>query len=163
MLAVSDTSPISNLAIIGRLNLLKSQFGRIQIPDAVASELAALPDPIARLTIETAIEEQWIRIVSLPSSSLLSILLSSLHRGEAEAIGLAVQLKAEIVLIDEQEGRQIAVQAGLAVTGVLGVLLHAKRLGDISAVKPEINALRDKARFFIAPSLEANVLLRADE
>ncbi len=96
-------------------------------------------------------------------SALLTILLSSLHKGESEAIALAADLKAEVVLIDEQEGRQMAVNAGLAVTGVLGILLRAKQLSEIPAIKPEINALRNKARFFIASSLEARVLSLAGE
>jgi len=55
MLAVSNTSPISNLASIGRLELLKSQFSELWIPDAVAEELAAHPDPVARAMIQNAI------------------------------------------------------------------------------------------------------------
>jgi predicted nucleic acid-binding protein len=139
------------------------QFGRLWIPAAVAGELAALPYATGRAAIETAIAEQWIRVASAPSSGLLTILLSSLHRGEAEAIALAAELKASIVLMDEQEGRQTAARAGLAVTGVLGVLLRAKLLGEISSVQPEIRALHEKAHFFIAPSLEARVLSLAGE
>ena len=60
---------------------------------------------------------------------------------------LAVDLKADIVIIGEQEGRYLATQAGLCVTGVLSALLRAKLAGQIPAVKPEIRALRDKARF----------------
>jgi predicted nucleic acid-binding protein len=163
MLAVSNTSPISNLAIIGRLDLLKSQFGTLWIPAAVADELIALPDHAARVAIEAAMAAQWIRVASTPTSSLLTILLSGLHKGEAEAIALAVELKASIVLMDEQEGRQTATRAGLAITGVMGVLLRAKFVGEIAAVQPEIRALRDKAHFFIAPSLEARVLSLAGE
>jgi len=66
-----------------------------------------------------------------------------------------------MVIIDEQEGRQLAAQAGLSVIGVLGVLLHAKRSGQILAVKPELRLLRDKARFFVSPALEAKVLSAA--
>jgi hypothetical protein len=94
---------------------------------------------------------------------LLSILLSSLHKGEAEAIALATDMKADIVIIDEQEARQTATQAGLSVTGVLGILLRAKSAGKIGALRPEIQALRNRARFFIAPSLEAKVLTAAGE
>ena len=72
-------------------------------------------------------------------------------------------LKADIVIIDEQEARKTANQAGLSVTGVLGILLRAKRLGQISAVRPEIQALRNQAHFFIAPSLEAKVLASSGE
>ena len=163
MLAVSNTSPISNLASIRHLDLLKLQFTALWVPDAVAEELAAHPSPVALAAIQTAIRDGWIRKATVQSSILQSLLLASLHKGESEAIALAVDLKADTVIIDEQEGRKLATQAGLAVTGVLGILLRAKLAGQISAVKPEIRALRDIARFFIAPSLEARVLSLAGE
>lgn len=67
------------------------------------------------------------------------------------------------LLIDEKEGRAMARHLGLRVTGVLGVLLRAKRIGRIDAIKPEIEALRTKARFFVAPSLERQLLAMAGE
>jgi uncharacterized protein len=163
MRAVSNISPISNLASIGRLELLKSQFSELWIPDGVMGELTAHPDPIAQAAIQTAIREQWIQVATPGDSGLLRLLLLQLHQGEAEAIALATELKADIVLMDEQEGRQLASRTGLAVTGVLGILLRAKRDGEIHAVKPEINLLRAKARFFVSSALEAKVLAAAGE
>lgn len=86
------------------------------------------------------------------------MLLLHVHRGEAEAIALAADLRADVILIDEQEWRDLALEAGLSIVGVLGILLKAKRGGHISAVKPEIQALRAKARFFLSSSLEATIL-----
>jgi predicted nucleic acid-binding protein/predicted HTH domain antitoxin len=163
MLAVSNTSPISNLASIGRLELLKSQFSALWIPDAVVGELAAHPDPIARAMIQTAVRDQLIRTATPRDSALLRLLILQLHRGEAEAIALATDLKASIILIDEQEGRRLASETGLAVTGVLGVLLRAKRGGEIPAVKPEMDLLRSKANFFVSSALEIKVLAAAGE
>jgi hypothetical protein len=163
MLAVSNTSPISNLAIIGHLDLLKLQFGELWIPEAVARELSVHPDPVAIAAIQRAISDSWIKVASPTNPTLLKILLSSLDQGEAEAIALATERGADIVIIDEQEGRRIATLAGLRVTGALGVLLRAKRIGQVPAVKPELRALRAKARFFIAASLEAQILSAADE
>jgi hypothetical protein len=163
MLAVSNTSPISNLASIGRLELLKSQFSELWMPDAVAEELAAHPDPIAQSAIQTAIQAQWIQIRTPRDSGLLRLLLLQLHRGEAEAIALATDLNADFVLIDEQEGRQLASRTGLTVTGVLGVLLRAKRAGEIPAVKPEMDLLRSEAHFFVSPALEKKILSAAGE
>ncbi len=163
MPAVSNTSPISNLASIGRLELLKSQFSTIFIPEGVAVELAAHPNPVTRDRIEQAIQEQWIQVCAAGASSLLRLLLLQLHRGEAEAIALATDIKADMLLMDEQEGRQLAAKTGLAVTGVLGVLLRAKRVGAISALKPEIDLLRSKSRFFVSPALEAELLAAAGE
>jgi len=163
MPAVSNTSPISNLASIGRLELLKSQFSIVFIPDGVADELAAHPDPLVKDRIERAVQEQWIQVRPAPASGFLRLLLLQLHRGEAEAIALATDLKADVLLMDEQEGRQLAATAGLAVTGVLGVLLRAKRSGAIYALKPEIALLRSKSRFFISLALEAKFLAAAGE
>jgi predicted nucleic acid-binding protein len=163
MPAVSNTSPISNLAIIGHLELLKLQFSELWIPNAVAEELAANPDPAALAAIHAAIHDGWIKTANPRNPTLLNLLLPSLHRGEAEAIALAVDLKADTIIIDEHEGRLLARQAGLSVTGVLGVLLRAKQAGTISAVQPEILALRAKARFFISKPLETRVLEMAGE
>lgn len=148
MRAVSNTSPISNLAFIGRLSLLKAQFSEIWIPDAVADELNAHPDSSALAEIHGALQEGWIKTASPSPSPLLRLLLPHLHRGEAEAIALAADLTADI--IEEQEARQYAAQAGLSVTGVLGILLHAKKSGLLRELRPEIQALKMRARFFIA-------------
>jgi predicted nucleic acid-binding protein len=163
MRAVSNTSPISNLAIIGQLSLLKIQFSEILIPSAVLHELNDHPDSLALAAIQAAIRDNWIKPTAAPSSHLLGVLLPQLHRGEAEAIALAAEVQADILLIDEQEGRQWAAHSGLLITGVLGILLRAKKTGRIPALAPEIQSLRAKARFFIAPSLEATVLAAAGE
>jgi predicted nucleic acid-binding protein len=160
---VSNTSPISNLAFIDRLDLLKLQFAELWIPPAVAAELKAHPSPAALAAIDSAIHDHWIRIATLLHTPLQRMLLLQVHPGEAEAIALAVELAADTLIIDEQEGRELATQAGLFVTGTLGVLLLAKQSGHIAAVKPEIQALRTKARFFMSASLEAQVLATAGE
>jgi len=163
MRAVSNTSPISNLATIDRLSLLRSQFQEILIPDAVARELKAHPEAAANDRIENALKEQWIRVAAPRDSHLLRVLLLQLHPGEAETIALAADQSADIVLIDEREGRHLATKVGLAVTGVLGILLRAKRAGQIEAIRPEIERLRTKAGFFLSASLEARVLAAAGE
>jgi predicted nucleic acid-binding protein len=100
--------------------------------------LRPIPIPIARAAIQTSIGGQWIKTAIPRTSTLLGILLSSLHKGEAEAIALAIELNADIVIIDEQEARQTAKQAGLSVIGVLGVLLraNAKSLPSGQRFKP---------------------------
>lgn len=129
MRTVSNASPISALALIDRLYLLDSQFAATFMPTAVIDELEAHPDAKAIADIHAAIKEERIQVLRPRPSHLLSVLLPQLHRGEAEAIALAAELKADFVLIDEREGRRLAVQAGLSVTGVLGILLRAKLRG----------------------------------
>ena len=86
-----------------------------------------------------------------------------LHLGEAEAIALALEMNADRGLIDERDGRLRAHQLGLHVTVVLGILLRAKMAGRLQAVRPEIQALRTRAHFFVAPELEAAILAQAGE
>lgn len=163
MRVVSNTSPISNLASIDRLELLHSQFSALWIPQSVLEELWAHPDPVARAAIQTAVQDQSFRVATPGDSGLLRLLRLQLHQGEAEAIALAIELKADGVLMDEQEGRQLASRTGLIVTGVLGILLRAKRAGEIHAIKPEIDLLRSRARFFVSSALEAKILASAGE
>jgi hypothetical protein len=69
---------------------------------------------------------------------------------EAEAIALAVETEADLLLMDERLGRQMARRRGLAYTGLIGVLLEAKRRGHLSAVKPLLDDLFTKAGFRIS-------------
>jgi uncharacterized protein len=88
----------------------------------------------------------------------VAILCNELDKGEAEAIALATEISADVLLIDEKEGRSFARQANLTVRGVLGVLIRAKASGEVASLRTEIQALRDGARFFVSPALEAEIL-----
>jgi len=90
MPTVSNTSPISNLAIIGHLDLLRIRFSEVWIPQAVAEEMAANPNLFPLASIGAALSDGWIRTSASPNPVLLKILLPLLHRGEAEAIALAI-------------------------------------------------------------------------
>jgi len=163
MVVASNTSPISNLAIIGHLDLLQKQFGTILIPPAVKTELERITIPGARASIEQAILSGWLKVQRLGNARVAAILANDLDHGEAEVIALAFDINADCVLIDEKEGRIVARQAGLPVMGVLGILLRAKASGEIQSVRATIAALREKARFFVAQDLEADVLRDAGE
>ena len=163
MVAASDTSPISNLALIGRLELLRGQFQKVWIPDAVKQELDRLPSPEGRSLIEQATEAGWLQYRNISNRSFASVLANDLDRGEAEAIVLATEIPADVLLIDEKDGRVAARQAGLEVRGILGVLVRAKTMGAVPSVKPEVDALRRLAGFFVAPSLEEEVLRSVGE
>lgn len=115
-------------------------------------ELQNLPEPAVRKIIDDAKNKGWVKPRTASDAALVSLLTVDLHTGEAEAIALALEMKADRLLIDEREGRSMARQLGLSLTGVLGVLLRAKNRGQIKAVKPEIDALKSKTRFFIAPA-----------
>lgn len=163
MLVASDTSPISNLAVIARLDLLRLQFQQIWIPRAVETELRDVTHPSALGDINRALQDGWIKPRAVSGDRIVRLLSSGLERGEAEAIALGIELPADLVLMDERDGRSAAERVGLRITGVLGILLRAKREGEIAALKPEIEALRSRARFFISTRLEDQVLRNAGE
>ena len=163
MRVVSDTSPLSNLAIIGRLELVQEQFGTIWSPGAVFHELSRLEHRQAREMLVAARQEGWLKELPLETRSVAQLLAGQLDQGEAEAIALASAIKADWLLIDEREGRQLARQAGLRVVGILGILMKAKLAGRIPSLQREIEALRDQARFFIGKNLEVEVLRSVGE
>ncbi|MEO8367935.1 MAG: DUF3368 domain-containing protein [Candidatus Solibacter sp.] len=163
MLVVSNTSPICNLAIIGRLHLLQDQLGEIRIPAAVQRELDQLSHADGSKAVQLAITQGRIQPVALQDDKIARLLQTALHPGEAEAIALALNLPADLILLDERDGRMTAERGGLRVTGVLGVLLKAKKDGQIQAVKPELEALRTGARFFGSAQLERKILDLAGE
>ena len=163
MVVASNTSPICNLAIIGRFDLLRAQFQDIVIPGAVRSELDRLPQADAAREIQEAFRAGWIKVHTLGDDKVARLLKATLDPGEAEAIALALEIAADLVLLDERDGRIAAERAGLRVTGLLGVLLRAKSDGRIRSVKPELELLRSRARFFVAPHLERMFLDHAGE
>jgi len=76
---------------------------------------------------------------------------------------LALERHADLILVDERLGRQVAMALGLRVTGLLGVLAEAKRAGLIERVKPVIEDLQERAGFWIGAELVAQVLIDLDE
>jgi len=162
MLVVSNTSPLSNLAILDRLELLREQFGELIFPGAVRDELQRLSNPVARRRLETGIEQNWLRVKPL-TTPIPEDLETMLHPGEAETIALVMELKAGLVLLDESDARLKAKQLGLAYTGVLGVLRKAREDGRIASLRDEIARLRAEAHFFVHPALEKEMLISVGE
>jgi len=158
MLVVSNTSPLLNLALVDRLSLLHQQFGQIQIPAAVLAELRVSEALPGSRQLQQATSAGWLQVQKVEDRALVQLLEQDLDRGEAEAIALALQLRADWTLLDEREGRRIASRLGLRVTGVLGVLLRAARAGELSSLPEVINELREQAGFRIAPPLLAEIL-----
>ena len=161
MLVVSNTSPIANLAAIGRLGLLREQFHSLLCPAEVWRELLAHPDSTARAEIEQARRDGWL-VVSEEASSQEEW-SGRLDPGEAKALALAVHKKADLILLDESAARRVARELSLAHTGVLGILLCARRSGRISSLAEEIRRLREASGFFVGSVLEHELLRAAGE
>jgi uncharacterized protein len=98
MPVVSNTSPILNLAIVNQLILLHQQFGVVLIPGAVLDELKISEERPGSQAIREAIASGWIQNRDVGNETLAQLLKQTLDRGEAEAIALAIELKADCSL-----------------------------------------------------------------
>lgn len=117
--------------------------------------------PGARV-LEGALEAGWISVRAVGETGATQDIFMLLGQGEAEAIALAEQRQARLLLIDDARGRRIARSRGVRVTGVAGVLLAAKNRREVEAVAPLLRALSD-AGYRLASPLLAKVLASAGE
>lgn len=161
MIIVSDTSPINNLAAINHLHLLQQLYGTVLIPEAVCRELSDPNFPVAGSTEVQTFD--WIQTSSITDRAIVEALSSELDIGEAEAIALALEVKADQVLVDERRGRLVAARLNLRYTGILGILVEAKSQGLIAEVKPLLDALITQAGFWVATPLYNSVLRLVNE
>lgn len=161
MIIVSNTSPISNLIIIGEIALLQQIYPKILIPPAVHSELTRLP--LLQTTMTSLLDAGWLEIQASTNLQLLDILNQTLDPGEAEAIALAVELSANRLLIDERLGRSVATSYGLKLRGLLGILIYAKQQGLIPVLKPILDRLINQAGFRVSQALYDRALQEVGE
>ncbi|MCC5632822.1 hypothetical protein LC613_35290 [Nostoc sphaeroides CHAB 2801] len=106
MTVVCNTSPITNLAAIAQLDLLRQVYGEIVIPVAVYDELTALTNPVPG-TLEVQ-KLSWIQVQRVVDQAQVVEFRRKVDRGEAEALALALEVSAERVLIDDAAGRAIS-------------------------------------------------------
>ena len=152
MPAVSNTSPLLNLAIIDQLHLLQQQFVEVLIPTVVLAELKPGTDYPGTERIRHALDTQWLRVVELKDDTLARALSLELDQGEAAAIAVAIELSHTQILMDERDGRAKAKALGLQPVGILGVLLQAKLAGQIPSVETSLRALKNEAGFLLTMS-----------
>jgi hypothetical protein len=151
MLVVSNSSPLIALEQIGQLELLQSLFTEIVIPDQVAVE-----------TVASVQARSWIRKQSLSLTLLPAVERPGLGPGEREAICLAIEVKADAIVLDDDPARKLATELGLRVIGTAGVLILAKERQLIPAVRPCLDALIEN-RFFLGRTLYELILKRVGE
>ena len=149
MIIVSDTSAITALIQIGRVELLARLYERVIIPTAVGTELRRahpiLPD--------------FIEVASVVDLKLPKRFATELDAGEAEAIALMLEGRGDLLLMDERKGRRVARREGLRVIGLLGVLVSARQAGLVSSLRPVLDELERIAGFRIGMELKSRLLL----
>jgi len=161
---VSDASVLISLGATGHFDLLKDFYQTVLIPIAVWQEITASPLPLPGTTeARQARQEGWLRVETPRNRALVSSLAASLDIGEAEAITLASELGAALLLIDESDGRAAARNLGLTITGTLGILVRAKLCGRLFALKPVLDQLVHHQNFRLSRPLYEQVLQQVGE
>jgi uncharacterized protein len=157
---VSDTSPIRALAHLALLDVLRQLFGEVIVPPAVVEELER---PRSQATPVILSHLGFISCRTPGNLARVADFMQTLDPGESEALALAEELQADLILMDERLARRRAAALGLPTLGALGVLLRAKQERIIPAIAPLIDRLRAELRFFMTDDLRADLLRRAGE
>jgi len=155
MKVVSDTSPICYLWLIGHIDLLPGLFNYIFIPEAVCFELKdkGAPDGLRNWMNNPP---AWLKVKSVKGK--LDPSLHRLHPGESEAISLAQRISADLLLLDEKAARRAAIEQGLRISGLLGILNEAasRKLLDLSEAIERLQ----HTNFRIAPHILRSLLYK---
>ena len=155
---ISNNSPLVGLFGINLLSLLQDLYTEVWIPRKVEKEFLKKDPIVRREALENA---PWIKTVDLTDPQTAAVYVE-LDEGEAEALALAAEHDARLILLDEKVGRQTAEKVGLTVKGIVGILLEAKEEGLIDVIKPLLIRLRDNG-IHLSESLINNALRDADE
>ena len=153
MIVVSDTSPLTALLTVGEADLLPELFDEVIIPEVVLAELRRSHPLLPK----------WLRVVGVTDTEQAGRYARIVDAGEAEAIELARELHADRLLIDERKGRRLAVEEGVPVIGLLGVVLLAKRRQIISSARVLLQRLENEAGMYLSEDVRTAALKAVGE
>lgn len=122
---VSNSTPLIALARIRRFQVLQELFSEVNVPSAVYAEVVSAGE--GRAGVAEVENAEWILKHQVRNIDLVDFLRIYLDAGEAEAIALAKEISADLVLLDDNDGRNIAGSIGINFTGTIGLLLRYYR------------------------------------
>ena len=144
------------------LGLLQKRFPEgILIPIAVQREV--VDEGQGRPGAREVAESDWIEVQRVDDEKLVGLLQAELDKGEAEAIALAHQISAEVILLDERDARIVAQRMNFRVLGTIGLLVWAKKSGNLKTLSIYLEALRSQGKFRFSQALYERALREAGE
>ena len=159
-IVVSDSSPLICLSFLGRPEILHALFGTVYVPPSVAAEVLEPRHGFAGASVE---QIAGVQLRSPTDTRTVSTAHPRLHAGEVEAISLAMETRADLLVIDEAQGRAAAQGFGIATIGTLGILIRAKHANLITEVRPVLDRLRHELNFYVSDQLYDSVVASAGE
>ena len=142
---IVNSTPLIALCKIDRLELLRDLYEEITIPEAVFHEVTAKNDGAKRKLLENG---AWIHVQPVSSDIDRRMYKAKLHDGEVEVMILAQEIKADLVIIDDNAARKTASYLGLPLTGTVGILLRAKEKGLIPKVMPLVEGMEQSGIYY---------------
>ncbi len=162
MKAVANSSVLITLSIIGQLALLPRRFPEgVLIPQAVWREVVEMGK--GHPGSEEVASASWVEVHEVKDRELVSLLHSELDEGEAEAIALAREEQASVVLLDEKDARRVARRLSMHALGTVGLLIWAKRVGAIANLREELDTLRSSGGFHLSQAVYDDALRAGGE
>jgi len=158
LIIIADSSPLISLAIIDMLELLEYYFDEVYVPYAVYKEVSVYDKPFSE-KLKQYLEN---KVLTVENIHMVSILNERIDLGEAEAITLAFEKKADLILLDDSKARKTARRNDLSVIGTLGLLLEAKKEGKIGNLKQFIQIFSDND-IRLSEKLIKDILIEAGE
>lgn len=153
MIVVSDTTPVNYLVLIDHVHLLRDLYGRLVLPQCVHEEMQREGTPEKVRAWATSLPE-WAEVRAAGSTDPAP----KLGAGEREAIALAEEMGADLLLLDDRKARKEARRRGLAITGTLAVLVAAAERGLVEL--PEAIAALRQTTFRAPAELLAELIRR---
>ena len=161
MIVVSDTTCLSTLIQVGKLDILKKLYSSILIPPRVYEELKRLSE--VGIDVNFLSTTEWIQIKAPLSLDISSDFILTLDAGETEAIALAMEVTADYLIIDEKKGHIVANSLHLPVIGLGGILIQAKGMGIIESVKALLELIKSETGFYLSQKAYEIILRGAGE
>ena len=158
---VSNTTPISNFLHLGQMEILKTIFKKLHIPMAVHSEIDTYFSGDDQW--QRCLDKKFIIRTEVQTSTKIKELMIHLHMGETEALCLCIENNAKLCLIDDRDARIVARLNNIPVSGTLGVLMKAKKMGIIESVKKLMDLLRNDHHFWIDDAMYNKVSRLSNE
>ena len=157
---VCNSSPLIHLSKAGRLSLLRDFFQEILVPKKVLME--SVENSGGAEDAKEIENADWIHPMTIEDLDLKKALKLTIDEGEAAAIVLALEQKADLVLMDDYDGRAMAKEYNLKVVGTIGILLKAKLEGKTISLRHDLDVLR-KNGFWLSEELYLKLIAEANE
>ncbi len=158
---VINTGPtLALIAGLGDMEVLRSMYEKVIVPYEVCQELNSGGN--TGFGIKEFNEANFLIKIEKPSI-IQPYLKNSLDLGEASVIQTAIDENIPTVCIDESLGRRVARLSGLSLTGSLGIIISAKRNGNISLpLRNIINRMQTQG-IYLSEKIISFALQQVDE